>query len=114
MLSSQTNPFDPMEKAILRMSDLYLNGTDHIHTDWEMLKEYPLSKDLLAMSRVFRQTGTDEKTIAVKGAPEAIFDLCHLDEQQQRELASAVEASRGKGTTGPGRWQGTNRIIRLT
>lgn len=97
MLSSQTNPFDPMEKAILKMSELHLNGTDHIHTDWEMLKEYPLSKDLLAMSRVFRQTGTDEKTIAVKGAPEAIFDLCHLDEQQQRDLASAVEHLAEKG-----------------
>ena len=97
MLSSQTNPFDPMEKAILRMSDLHLDGTEHIHSDWEMLKEYPLSRDLLAMSRVFRQTGTDEKTIAVKGAPEAIFDLCHLGAEQQQELASAVEHLAGKG-----------------
>ncbi len=97
MLSSQTNPFDPMEKAILKMSELHLNGTDHIHTDWEMLKEYPLSKDLLAMSRVFRQKGTDEKTIAVKGAPEAVFDLCHLEEQQLSELASAVEHLAEKG-----------------
>jgi len=61
MLSSQTNPFDPMEKAILRMSELYLRDTEHVHADWEMLKEYPLSRDLLAMSRVFRQVGTDEK-----------------------------------------------------
>jgi Ca2+-transporting ATPase len=97
MLSSQTNPFDPMEKAILQMSELHLDGTDHIHTDWEMLKEYPLSKDLLAMSRVFRQTGTDEKTIAVKGAPEAIFDLCHFDEPKQHDLASAVEHLAMKG-----------------
>lgn len=97
MLSSQTNPFDPMEKAILKMSELHLNGTDHIHTDWELLKEYPLSKDLLAMSRVFRQIGADEKTIAAKGAPEAIFDLCHLDERKQRELASAVEHLAEKG-----------------
>ena len=114
MLSSQTNPFDPMEKAILKMSELHLNGTDHIHTDWEMLKEYPLSKDLLAMSRVFRQKGTDEKTIAVKGAPEAIFDLCHLDEQQQQRIGVRRRASRREGVAGPWRWQGTNRIIRLT
>jgi Ca2+-transporting ATPase len=49
------------------------------------------------MSRAFRQTGTDEKTIAVKGAPEAIFDLCHMGEQQQQELASTVEHLAGKG-----------------
>ncbi len=97
MLSSQTNPFDPMEKAILKMSELHLGGTEHIYTDWQMLKEYPLSKELLAMSRVFKQTGTDEKTIAVKGAPEAIFDLCHLDEQRQQELAYAVEHLADKG-----------------
>jgi len=97
ILSSQTNPFDPMEKAILKLSELHLDGIDHIHSDWEMLKEYPLSKDLLAMSRAFRQTGTDEKTIAVKGAPEAIFDLCHMGAEQQQELASAVEHLAGKG-----------------
>ncbi len=97
MLSSQTNPFDPMEKAILKMSELHLKGTEHIHADWEMLKEYPLSKELLAMSRVFKQKGTDEKTIAVKGAPEAIFDLCHLGAQQQQEMASAVEHLAGMG-----------------
>ncbi|MFH0781740.1 MAG: cation-translocating P-type ATPase [Pseudomonadota bacterium] len=97
MLSSQTNPFDPMEKAILRMSELYLQGTEHIHSDWQMLKEYPLSKDLLAMSRVFRQTGTDIQTIAVKGAPEAIFDLCHLDGERKADLATAVEVLAAKG-----------------
>ncbi len=97
MLSSQTNPFDPMEKAILQMSELYLQGTEHIHSDWQMLKEYPLSGDLLAMSRVFRQTGTDTRTIAVKGAPEAIFDLCHLDAEKQKTLGIAVEALAAKG-----------------
>src|SRR5699024_8315434 len=51
ILSGQTNPFDPMEKAISRMGKAYLQNTEHIHTDWQMVKEYPLSKDLLAMSR---------------------------------------------------------------
>ena len=97
ILSSQTNPFDPMEKAILRLSDRHLAGTEHIHRDWEMLKEYPLSREMLAMSRVFKQTGTDDKIIAVKGAPEAIFDLCHLGAEQQHELAAAVEHLAGKG-----------------
>ena len=97
MLSSQTNPFDPMEKAILQMSERYLQGTEHLHGDWQMLKEYPLSKDLLAMSRVFKQTGTATQTIAVKGAPEAIFDLCHLNAAKQHTLAIAVETLAAKG-----------------
>ncbi|NOU48068.1 MAG: cation-translocating P-type ATPase [Bacteroidales bacterium] len=91
MLSSQTNPFDPMEKAITHLGDLYLKGTEHIHQNWEMIKEYSLSKDLLAMSRVFSLKGTTEKVIATKGAPEAIFDLCHLDDENKTRLSVAVE-----------------------
>ncbi|MCX6320301.1 MAG: cation-translocating P-type ATPase [Bacteroidia bacterium] len=91
ILSSQTNPFDPMEKAITSIGDLYLKGTEHIHQNWEMIKEYPLSKELLAMSRVFSFKETREKIIATKGAPEAIFDLCHLDEKSKKHLSSAVE-----------------------
>jgi Ca2+-transporting ATPase len=91
ILSSQTNPFDPMEKAITGMGKLYLKGTEHIHKNWEMIKEYPLSKELLAMSRVFSSKETKEKIIATKGAPEAIFELCHLDAMEIKRLSHAVE-----------------------
>ena len=91
ILSSQTNPFDPMEKAIISIGDLFLKGTEHIHKNWEMVREYPLSKQMLAMSRVFSFKGTREKIIATKGAPEAIFDLCHLDEKSRTRLSLAVE-----------------------
>ena len=91
ILSSQTNPFDPMEKAILKMGDLYLKGSEHIHSNWEMIREYPLSKELMAMSRIFSLKGTNEKVIATKGAPEAIFDLCHIDSENIKRLSLAVE-----------------------
>jgi P-type Ca2+ transporter type 2C len=91
ILSSQINPFDPMEKAITSMGDLFIKGSKHIHEDWEMVKEYPLSKDLLAMSRVFTHKGTKEKIIATKGAPEAIFDLCHLDKENKKLVSQAIE-----------------------
>jgi len=97
ILSSQTNPFDPMEKAITSMGDLYLRGTEHIHKNWEMIKEYPLSKELLAMSRVFSFKDTQEKIIATKGAPEAIFELCHLDEKNKKRLSQAVEELAANG-----------------
>ncbi len=97
ILSSQTNPFDPMEKAITSMGDLYLRGTEHIHKNWEMIKEYPLSKELLAMSRVFSFKDTQEKIIATKGAPEAIFELCHLDEKNKKRLSQAVEELAASG-----------------
>ena len=90
ILSSQVNPFDPMEIAITGMGDLYLKGTEHIHRNWEMIKEYPLSREMLAMSRVFSLKKSSEKIIAAKGAPEAIFDLCHLDEDKKKRFVAAV------------------------
>jgi Ca2+-transporting ATPase len=97
ILSSQTNPFDPMEKAIISLGDLHLQGTEHIHSDWQMIKEYPLSREMLAMSRVFSLKDGPEKTIAAKGAPEAIFDLCHTGEKEQRNLERAVEELAAEG-----------------
>ena len=97
ILSSQTKPFDPMEKAIISVGDFYLKGTEHIHKNWEMVKEYPLSKQLLAMSHVFSFKGTHEKIIATKGAPEAIFELCHLDENTKLRLSLAAEEMAEKG-----------------
>jgi len=91
ILSSQTNPFDPMEQAITGMAKMYLKGTEHIHKNWKMIKEYPLSKELLAMSRVFSEKNTQQQIIATKGAPEAIFDLCHLDAKEKKRLGKAVE-----------------------
>ena len=97
ILSSQVNPFDPMEKAIINIGDRFLRNSEHIHADWVMEKEYPLSKDLLAMSRVFSNTGTKEQVIAVKGAPEAIFDLCHLNGETISRFEKAVTEMASEG-----------------
>jgi len=90
ILSSQVNPYDPMEKAIVNMGDKFVQDSDHIHADWSMEKEYPLTKEMLAMSRVYNSSGTKGKIIAAKGAPEAIFDLCHLDTNTKSKYEKAV------------------------
>ena len=97
ILSSQINPFDPMEKAIAAVGEQFLKNTEHLHTDWEMIKEYPLSKDLLAMSRVFHDAEKQTRTIAAKGAPEAIFDLCHLSDERKAELSQAIARMASEG-----------------
>jgi Ca2+-transporting ATPase len=79
------------------MGDVYLKNTDHIHIDWQMVKEYPLSKDLLAMSRVFSNHDKFKKTIATKGAPEAIFDLCHLPDDKKTKFGDAVAQLASQG-----------------
>lgn len=97
VLSSQANPFDPMEMAITNTLNSHLQNTEHVHEDWLMEKEYPLSRELMAMSRVFTNTGTKEKVIAAKGAPEAIFDLCHLDKESLSHYKRGVEEMANSG-----------------
>lgn len=82
VLASQRDPFDPMEKAIREAGHTLLAGTDHWHENWMLVEEYPLSPELLAMSRVWQSPEGDRYVIAAKGAPEAIIDLCHLGPQE--------------------------------
>jgi len=97
ILSSQVNPFDPMEKAINNIGESFLKGTEHLHADWDMVKEYSLSKELLAMSRVFRSKSSNQLVIAAKGAPEAIFELCHLPVGMQKKYTEAVQTMASEG-----------------
>lgn len=97
ILASQIDPFDPMEKAFKKLGEEYLARTEHIHRDWELVKEYPLSRKLLTMSRVWRSRSRKEYVIAAKGAPEAIEDLCHLDLARQEEISEAMQAMGREG-----------------
>ena len=97
ILASQIDPFDPMEKAIRELGEHYLAQTEHIHPNWAMVHEYPLSRELLSLSRVWNSPGNPECVIAAKGAPEAIADLCHLDAAQAGKLAMQVNEMAEEG-----------------
>jgi P-type Ca2+ transporter type 2C len=90
ILASQRDPFDPMEKAFKQMGERYLAHTEHLHHDWKLLREYPLSPHLLAMSHVWQSADGKQYEIAAKGAPEAIADLCHFTPQQQKTTVDQV------------------------
>ncbi|HOH81255.1 MAG TPA: HAD-IC family P-type ATPase, partial [Methanoregulaceae archaeon] len=90
ILSCKKDPFDPMEQALLKTGTDDRSFTEHLHDDWELLLEYPLSRELLAMSNVWRSRKGNEYIIAAKGAPEAIFDLCHLGDRVSSALTTQV------------------------
>lgn len=97
MLSSQRNPVDPMEKAIREGGRSLLNETEHIHDTWTLIEEYPLTPQLLAVSRVWESPDHAHYVIAAKGAPEAIIDLCHLDSAQSQRITDQVNQLAGQG-----------------
>ncbi len=96
ILASRKDPFDPMEKALKQVGDDYLARTEHLHYDWEILREYPLSGELLAMSCVW-ESPEHKLVIATKGAPEAIADLCHFNPEQMRDLEEQISTMADAG-----------------
>ncbi len=90
ILASQRDPFDPMERAIKQLGDECLAQTEHIHQDWMLTYEYPLSRSLLAMSQVWKSPDGHDYVIAAKGAPEAIADLCHLEQKEIQEITDSI------------------------
>ena len=105
MLASPADPFDPMEKAMKALGERLLAQTEHIHSNWQLQREYPLSRELLAMSRVWISTDGDDLVIAAKGAPEAIADLCHFDQARFKWLEKHIEmlSNQGKRVIGVAR-----------
>ena len=97
ILASQRDPFDPMEKAFKQLGERDLADTEHLHNDWKLLREYPLSPDLLAMSHVWQSADGKQYEIAAKGAPEAIADLCHFTPEQQQILAAQISKMAEQG-----------------
>jgi P-type Ca2+ transporter type 2C len=98
ILASQRDPFDPMEKAFKQLGNHYLANTEHLHDDWALIQEYPLSEHLLAMSHAWKvSTDGSGYVVATKGAPEAITDLCHFDQQQTEALSQHVQRMSSQG-----------------
>ncbi|MFA5099985.1 MAG: cation-translocating P-type ATPase [Candidatus Omnitrophota bacterium] len=97
ILASQKDPFDPIEKEVRKVGDFFLSSTEHLHKDWKLIREYPLSKHLLALSHVWESPDKKNYIIAAKGSPEAIADLCHLDNSQQKKLMACIEQMAAQG-----------------
>jgi Ca2+-transporting ATPase len=97
VLASQQDPFDPMERAPHEMGERFLAQTEHLHRDWSLIREYPLSPQLLALSHVWRSPSEDDYFIEAKGSPEAAMDLCHPDEERKEELLMQVNVTADDG-----------------
>ena len=97
ILASKRDPFDPMEKALRALGERYLVQTEHLHADWTLVHEYPLSPKLLALSHVWTSPDGRDFIVAAKGAPEAVADLCHFTPSQTAELEQHVAAMAARG-----------------
>src|SRR5262245_11509795 len=96
VLASETDPFDPMEKAFKELGDRYLDQGEG-EQQWDLVHEYSLSPELLALSHVWQAPTDEAYVVATKGAPEAIAELCHFDAAQRKQLSANVDAMAADG-----------------
>jgi P-type Ca2+ transporter type 2C len=87
-LASEIGSIDPMEVAILNCRTEL--GMVTAQNQLIFLKEYPLSSQLFAMTRVY-ETQNSHKLICSKGAPEAILQLCRLTGEEAHILMRKME-----------------------
>lgn len=96
-LSSQAEPFDPLEKEIHKKVKIHLKNLAFTNKEWNIVKEYPLTKDLIALSHVWKSKNDDKFIVASKGSPEAIIDLCHLKADQKLLIETKIQEMAKEG-----------------
>ena len=97
VLASKRNPFDPMEIAFQQFAARFLRETEHFHPEWSLIREYPLSPTLLAVSRVWKCSQEVPYVLAAKGAPEAIAEMCRASREDMENITRAASHMAGRG-----------------
>ena len=95
VLASEIHPFDPMERAFHEFGQKALGKSPH--EGGELVHEYELSREMLAVTHVWKQSSQDRFVIASKGAPETIAKLCNLPNDGSRLIFQSVAEMAARG-----------------
>ena len=95
ILASRQDPFDPMERAFADLGSRV--GVATPQNSWTLVHEYPLTDRVLAVTHIWKVSGTAGYLVATKGAPEVIARLCRLDDRQTQQLMDQVSQMAGRG-----------------
>ena len=106
MWSSETNPFDPMEKSIHALYEQ--NAAMDKRPLFQQVHEYPIGGKPPMMTHIFKNG--DEEIIAAKGAPEAILRQSNLSEAEILAFTNQSKDYARQGLrvlgVGKGNWKG--------
>jgi len=92
--ASRTNSVDPMEIAISESHNKFYHDEK---SDLRLIKEYPFTRETMAMTRVMQGEKEKEYSVFAKGAPESIFSLCNLSNEVRAKHLKVVEQIAEKG-----------------
>ncbi len=97
ILASAQTPFDPMEKAFHALGAERLAPGPGPQPGRILKWEYGLRPDLLAMTHIWEEAGSEPLIVAAKGAPEAIAELCRLDAAGRAAMNAVLDEMSGQG-----------------
>lgn len=92
-LSSNRNTFDPLEGAIKETRRLMFH--EDIYSNLELIREFPLSSEFLAMANVWAEG--NKNTAYVKGSPEQIMALSNLSPSEANNIEMVVKRMANEG-----------------
>ncbi|MFA7301462.1 MAG: cation-translocating P-type ATPase [Candidatus Shapirobacteria bacterium] len=93
VLACPQNPFDPMEKELVK-------NAEKINFDfgnWKIIDEDPLTSKKLAVTYTWQNLKTEEKIMATKGAPETVLKMCKMSENDKAKIMKKVMEMANKG-----------------
>ncbi len=93
-LACETDPYDPMEVAILEYANRKGWSRDRLFSA-TLITEYPFTDELKMMGHVWK---TDSQImIAVKGSPESVLNRSNLSEAEKQAILKQIEIFAQKG-----------------
>lgn len=96
LLASKRHAHDPMDSAVGELAAQTLASSEHLHAEWPLEREYGLSPELLAISRVW-QRPDGGRELASKGAPEAVLELCRIGGAPATAILEQVHTLAARG-----------------
>ena len=94
-LGCETEPYDPMEKAILEHAQINGLSKDEIFSR-PLLHEYSFSSETKMMGHIW-QSDNKTSSLAAKGSPESILPLCNLNKEELNVVSNAQNKLASKG-----------------
>ncbi|MEB7954580.1 cation-translocating P-type ATPase [Enterococcus faecalis] len=93
-LACETEPYDPMEIAMLDYCDKNNLSTEKLF-DGELITEYPFTDELKMMGHVWHKD--NEIIIAAKGSPESILSISKLSSSEKKEIEQQIKSMSREG-----------------
>jgi Ca2+-transporting ATPase len=97
LAASERDAFDPMEHAIGESAAAVAPEAVQRLSMMQLRREYDLTPELLAVTHVWQDGSRMPCEVAVKGAPETVFNLCRLEEEQRQLLHQRVSRYAAEG-----------------